>query len=334
MKRNRGKYDRMERQAVSKTKLRLILLQIVIAVATACSLSFAQTLQEVRIGSSAIGFSSLTTYLARDFKFFEKEGLDAKIIYVATNVGLAALTAGNLDYTTLVTSAAEGALRGLPVRLVAVTNVEPLWGIVVRNEIKQISDLKGKKFGVSSFGGTSYSAALYVLKHYGLKPQEDVGILATGGTLERIAALKQESVHAAIIPAPGDMKAQQEGFKILMDAGTIYKLPNGGTSTTIAKIKANPGEVRRVVRAIVGATRFITDPHNKPEVTKYISRVFNLNTASTEQFYGRFVPTLSRTGTVEMDKIKLIIDDALARGIINKPVDPETLVDYSFARAL
>jgi ABC-type nitrate/sulfonate/bicarbonate transport system substrate-binding protein len=319
---------------VSRIKLCLALLQAVIAVTACGGLTFAQTLQEVRIGSSAIGFSSLTTYLARDFKFFEKEGLDAKIIYVATNVGLAALSAGNLDYTTLVTSAAEGALRGLPLRLVAVTNVEPLWGIVVRKEINQISDLKGKKLGVSSFGGTSYSAALYILKHYGLKPQEDVAILATGGTLERIAALKHESVHAAIIPAPGDMKAEQEGFKILLDAGTIYKLPNGGTSTTMTKIKANPGEVRRVVRTMVSVTRFITDPQNKPEVTKYISRVFNLNSASTEQFYGRFVPTLSRTGMVEMDKIKLIVDDALARGIINKPIDPETLVDFSFARAL
>jgi hypothetical protein len=76
------------------------------------------------------------------------------------------------------------------------------------------------------------------------------------------------------------------------------------------------------------------DPQNKPEVTKYISRVFNLNPASTEQFYGRFVSTLSRTGKVEMDKIKLIVDDALERGIISKPVDPETLVDYSFAKGL
>jgi ABC-type nitrate/sulfonate/bicarbonate transport system substrate-binding protein len=315
-------------------KLGKLLIQVVIVVAVARGFAFAQALQEVRIGSSAIGFSSLTTYFARDFKFFEKEGLDAKIIYVATNVGLAALAAGNVDYTTLVTSAAEASLRGLPLRLVAVTNTQPLWGIVVRKEINQISDLKGKKLGVSSFGGTSYSAALYVLKHYGLKPQEDVMILATGGTMERIAALKHESVHAAIIPAPGDMRAEQEGFKILMDAGTIYKLPNGGTSTTVTKIKQNPAEVRKVVRAMVGVTRFIMDPQNKPEVTKYISRVFNLNPASTEQFYGRFVPTLSRTGMVEMDKIKLIVDDALGRAIISKPVDPETLVDYSFAKGL
>jgi len=53
----------------------------------------AQALQEIRIGSSVIGFSSLMSYFARDLKFFEKEGFDGKIIYAQTVV-LAALTAG------------------------------------------------------------------------------------------------------------------------------------------------------------------------------------------------------------------------------------------------
>ena len=72
----------------------------------------AQALQEIRIGSSVIGFSSLMSYFARDLKFFEREGLDAKIIYAQTNVGLAALTAGNFDYSNLTTSAVEATLRG------------------------------------------------------------------------------------------------------------------------------------------------------------------------------------------------------------------------------
>jgi NitT/TauT family transport system substrate-binding protein len=294
----------------------------------------AEALQEIRIGSSVIGFSSLMSYFARDLKFFEREGLDAKIIYAQTNVGLAALTAGNFDYSNLTTSAVEATLRGMPLRLIAVTNAEPLWGIVVRKDITKISELKGKKLGVSSFGGTSYSAALYVLKHFGLRPKEDVTLLATGGTTERIAALKHASVDAAVIPAPGDMKAEQEGFKILMDAGAVYKLPNGGMSTTVTKIKQNPAEVRRVVRALVQATKFFAEPQNKADATRYLTRVFNLDPSSTEEFYRRFVPSLSTNGVVELDKIKLIVDGALERGLITKRVEPETLVDFSFVKGL
>jgi hypothetical protein len=35
-----------------------------------------------------------------------------------------------------------------------------------------------------------------------------------------------------------------------------------------------------------------------------------------------------------MDKVKLIVDSALERGLINKPVEPETLVDFSLAKGL
>lgn len=36
-------------------------------------------------------------------------------------------------------------LRGMPLRLVAVTSQQPVWGLVVRKEITKVTDLKGKK---------------------------------------------------------------------------------------------------------------------------------------------------------------------------------------------
>jgi hypothetical protein len=35
-----------------------------------------------------------------------------------------------------------------------------------------------------------------------------------------------------------------------------------------------------------------------------------------------------------MDKVKLIVDSAMERGLINKVVEPETLVDFSFTKGL
>jgi len=55
-----------------------------------------------------------------------------------------------------------------------------------------------------------------------------------------------------------------------MDAGAVYKLPNGGMSTTVTKIGQNSAEVRRVVRALVLAPKFFIEPQNKTEVTKYL----------------------------------------------------------------
>src|SRR3972149_8337951 len=105
-------------------------------------LAEAQPLKEVRIASSTtVSFTNLSTFYARDRRFFEKEGVDIKIIVVQTNAALAALVTGIVDYTPLSTPTIEAALRGMPLRLVAVTSQQPVWGLVVRKGITRITDL-------------------------------------------------------------------------------------------------------------------------------------------------------------------------------------------------
>jgi ABC-type nitrate/sulfonate/bicarbonate transport system substrate-binding protein len=294
----------------------------------------AQPVKEIRIGSSDITVSNLCTFYARDRKFFEAEGLDAKIIIVKTEAALAALNAGDLDFSTLSTSSIEGTLKGLPLRLITVTNRQPLLGLLVRKGINNVSELRGKKLSISSFGGAIYGAAVYLLKSHGLKPKEDVILLAGGSNAARAAALKNGAVDAALLSSPDDIRTASEGFRILLDIGSDYRLPWGGISTTVAKIRGNPAEVEHVLRAVLRATRGITEPRNKDDVTSWIGRFFNLDRAMSDEFYGRLVPSLNPSGIVDGDKIKLVIDAAVERGLTDKPLDPDALVDFSIARKL
>jgi NitT/TauT family transport system substrate-binding protein len=291
----------------------------------------AQALKEIRIGTSDVTSTNFSIYYAKDRKFFEKEGLDPKMIIVKAEAILAALSAGQLGYTTFSTSAVEATLVGMPFRLVAVANEQPVWGLMVPKTVNQVSELRGKKIGVSSFGGTIYSGAVYVLKHFGLTPK-DVTFLAIGNTLARVVALKNGAIDAAVIAAPGDILAAKEGFKILLDVGSVYRAPMGGVSTTISRIHEDPTEVRKVVRAVVGASRAIKNPQNREDVINYIVTLFKLDRASAEEFYRRLLPSLSTSGVVDRDKIKLIIDSAVERGLTSKPPDADKLVDFSFAR--
>ena len=293
----------------------------------------AAQLAEVRIGSSDISFSNFSTFYARDRGLFEKEGIDAKVILVKTEAALAAQSAGDLDYTTFSTSVIDAAARGIPARLVAVTIKQPAVGLVVRKGIDNVTELKGRKVGVSSFGGLLHVAAIYVLKHYGLSPK-DVTILATGPGNSGIAALKTGSIDGVFLSAPYDMVMAREGFTLLLDVGTLYQLPFGGLSATPAKIREKPGEVERVLRAVVQSGRLIADPKNSEDVIAYIIRLFKLDRSLAEQFYRRLVASLALSGTVEMDKIRLAIESAVERGVIDKPVDPAMVVDFSIARKL
>ena len=245
----------------------------------------AQSLKEIRIGSSNISVTNVCAFYARDRKFFEAEGFDAKIIIVKTEAALAALAAGDLDYSTLSTSSIEATLKGMPLRVIAVTNKHPLLGLVVRKGINRVADLRGKKLSVSSFGGATYGAAVYLLKNHGLRPKEDVTILAGGTNSIRISAVKQGTVDAALLSSPEDIKAAAEGLPILVDVGNDYRLPWGGISATQTKIRRSGAETEKFVRAVLRATRAITEPQNKNDVTSWVGKFFNLDEKVSDEFY-------------------------------------------------
>jgi len=312
----------------------MLLNLVVLSILISAPFAAAQPLKEIRIGSSDITVSNLCTFYARDRKFFEAESIDVKIVIVKTEAALAALTLGDLDYSTLSTSSIEGTLKGLPLRLIAVTNRQPLLGLLVRKGINSVAELRGKKISISSFGGAIYGAAVYLLKNNGLRPKEDVVILAGGSNQARSVALKQGAVDAALLSSPDDIRAAGEGFRILLDVGNEYRLPWGGISTTTAKIRTNAPEVEKVLRAILRATKAITDSHNRDDVTGWIGKFFKLDWPMSEEFYRRLVPTLSPTGIVERDKIKLVIDNAVERGLTDKPLDPDAVTDFSITRQL
>jgi ABC-type nitrate/sulfonate/bicarbonate transport system substrate-binding protein len=313
------------------------MLAVTLAILSIVFLSYpaaAQSLKEIRVGSSNISVTNLVSFYARDKKFYEAEGFDAKMIVIKTEAAVAAMVTGELDYATFSTSSIEATLKGMPLRLLAVTNLYPLQGLVVRKGISSVADLRSKKMSVSSFGGATYGAALYLLRSHGLRPKDDVVVLAGGSNPARVAALKNGVVDAALLSAPEDIRAAAEGLRILLDVGTEYRLPWGGVCATQAKIRGNRAGTERFVRATLKATSAITDPQNKHEVTTWLGRFFKLDERMSDEFYRRLVPSLNPGGIVERDKIKLVIDSAVERGLTDKPLDPDAVTDFSIAKQL
>ena len=54
----------------------------------------------------------------------------------------------------------------------------------------------------------------------------------------------------------------------------------------------------------------------------------------SDEFYRRLIPSLNPSGIVERDKIKLVIDSAIERGLTDKPLDPDAVTDFSIAKQL
>jgi ABC-type nitrate/sulfonate/bicarbonate transport system substrate-binding protein len=105
-------------------------------------------------------------------------------------------------------------------------------------------------------------------------------------------------------------------------------------SHSAAALRRSGTETEKFVRAVLRAMRAITEPQNKNDVTNWVGKFFNLDEQVSDEFYHRLIPSLNPSGIVERDKIKLVIDSAVERGLTDKPLDPDAVIDFSTAKQL
>src|SRR5439155_12661374 len=98
--------------------------------------------------------------------------------------------AGDLDYSTVLASAARASVSGLPMRILMALTVGQDFSLVVRPEIRLMEDLKGKTLATSGVGEFTDVGARVVLKKFGLAPEADVKLRGLfGNHLLRMSAL-------------------------------------------------------------------------------------------------------------------------------------------------
>ena len=78
--------------------------------------------EKVRIAPSSPGLSAWPVHLAAREGFFAQTGLNAEVIVMRTNTGIAALVTGSVDFTTAGGSAMRAAANGAPIKMVLNVN--------------------------------------------------------------------------------------------------------------------------------------------------------------------------------------------------------------------
>ncbi len=191
--------------------------------------------------------------------FFKDEGLDVEIIRMNVPNIITALVTGDIGYTLLFGSVVRGALRGMPMRALASLLDGSTHALVAKPEYKSGKELKGKIVGIGNFGGTDEVAARMMLKSFGLDTEKDLKFIALGPDRARLAALKEGLVDVAVIAPPGDALGRQMGFNVLLRAYEVFSFPFIGIGANLKTIKEKPEEVKKVVKAMVRANRFIRE---------------------------------------------------------------------------
>jgi NitT/TauT family transport system substrate-binding protein len=283
-----------------------------------------QALDKVKISAFQGAFVALPLYVAQTFKLFEKHGIEVELIYgtgiQVTNI----LVSGSSDFGAFAIEHGITILgKGQDVKLLAVAQSAPPYGIIVRNDVptpnkdkpypEMIKDLKGLKMGITTVGAGTDTALRFLLKQAGLTPN-DVKIVPVGGQAQQVAGIKNGLIDGAIAVEP----AQSEAVNGMKIAKMLLDIQGGqgpamftdyaynGLWTTGGWLQKNPDKAKAVVAAIVDAETMIDDPAHTDEVFKVAAdnmRGFDpvLLRAFIEKYRGIYQPvaTPQQIGNVE-----------------------------------
>src|SRR5919106_7069706 len=153
----------------------------------------AWSLEKVRLALSTRNVVLMPFYYAKDKKLFEKYGLDVEIIQIRSNLQLAGLVAGELDFITGIGTAIEGIGKGLPVKAVGVLYRAPLFSLLSR--LPNAKSLEGKKISVSRIGSESHFNGVVMLEKSGADPKK-VTWIQTGSAALNVLPLERGLVEA------------------------------------------------------------------------------------------------------------------------------------------
>ena len=288
--------------------------------------------QKITVAVSNPDMSFLSGGVAKFKGFFKEEGLDAELVQITANVSIAALAGGNVDYNLILQSVVTGNLRGLPIKVAGILVERPNHVVVVNSRIKQFADLKGKKIAVSSFGSATDILARLTVEHFKLNPNRDVQFVAAGGGSGRLAQLESGLVDAAVVSPPSDAIAESRGFKSLVRTRDILLFPVNGLGLHEQKLKNNRGEVKRVLRALLKANRFILD--DRKGSIDILQRWGRTSLAVAEQGYLSSSGNFSRNLLAPRNALEKVIESTKLNIDLKREVSLNDVFDLSIVREI
>lgn len=213
--------------------------------------------QKVRITISSRSNTSATYYVAASKGFFREEGMDAEIIQANPRLGVMALINGDVAFTGTFVSTVRGILSGFPLKVILVSFKKGVYYLIAHPSIKDIQDLKDKKLGVSSLRGSDHLVAEELLRSKGFNPAQ-LQPVVLGDTSVRAQSVITGAVEVTALSPPHDLIAQKMGGKILAGPPETG-MPASGMITSDRLIKENSQMVKRALRAMLKANRFIEE---------------------------------------------------------------------------
>jgi NitT/TauT family transport system substrate-binding protein len=313
---------------------RFLLISLLISFLWNGDFSFAA--DKLRIGYSGATISNAMLWVAEEGKSFQKNGIDPEILYLQTTLGQTAMIAGEIQmcvYSAALLAPAR--LQGADVVMVASFLSKPLYRLVVRSDIRSVSDLKGKRLDITRFGTVSDWTTRLLLGKLGLDPEKDVTLVQVGDVPVLTASLIQgKTIDGAILQPPGHLKPLAAGMRVLVNMQELdIPFQQTGLNTTQKLIARSPDVVRRAVKAVIDATYLL---RTNPAVAKRAigKRLQIKDDKELDDAYQLLKSFIQIKPYPSLDGFRTILTETAKRLPAAKNADPKEFVDTRFIEEL
>jgi NitT/TauT family transport system substrate-binding protein len=309
-------------------------------VVVSCPGSQAPSVQNrVVISHSGMNARYAHLWMAQERGFFAKYGMDTDVIFVRTGpIQVASVASGDVQIgyapgVTVLGAAAEGAR----LKIIAGFNNRITHDLVGRPGMKSMEDLRGKRFGIQSIGGSLWLSAMLGLEKFGLDPgRDDIKILVLGDQTVLTQALETGTIDVAPLDTVFSRRLNEKGFPILAELyGMNIPALGNVVMGTQSYFDQHPDVAEGILRGLIESLAFSLAPANKSITLKTLMKRLKITDPSiAEQGYVDFTKTVDRRPYPSLDGLRNIQKLMKPRNPKLEKVRPEDVIDDRLLRKL
>ena len=219
--------------------------------------------QTVRVGWCAKTVSSAAApfAIATKLGWFEKDGIKVDLVPLPGSTDCVKLVATKELQASLPSVEPLAIIRpqGVKAKFFYTAYQANIYGIAVPADspVKSITDLKGKKIGVTSMASAGVIVARALVKQAGMNPDSDVSIIVAGEAAQTAALVNSKQVDALSQFDTQYALTSNAGAKLrLLDHPEIKKFPSNGFVALEDYLKNNRKEAVALARGYAKGTVF------------------------------------------------------------------------------
>ena len=295
----------------------------------AVSLVFASSLAaQDRYIVSYGGFSGyqVPVWVTKELGLMEKYNIKADLVMMpGSSRQMQALLGGSIHFSQIdATAPVTAYLQGANLVIVAGALNKFPFSVVARPEIRQPSDLIGKRIGIVNFGGQNELSVLMALKEWNI-PREAVNIIPAGPSDARLVALTTKALDATVLAPPQTIQAEKLGLRTLVHMSELKAaFPLDTIVTHRSFLKQHRAVVKRFLQAFIeGLHQVMT---NKEKTVAVYQKVLKQKDRSiVEKTYDYYAPKFTMPPRVSPDGLRTTAEFVAKKG----NADVQAMLDES-----